>query len=193
MLFALVGCSSNITYDEDSPYYSYLSKDNPRVTIDVKGYGDIIIELFPDVAPITVDNFIAYIEDDEYTGSTFHRVINEFMIQGGKVSDTACAIKGEFDNNGYNNPLNHYAGTIAMARTSYNNSATSQFFINEVYNNFLNDNYAAFGGVIKGFDIVSEISDVSTNTLTDAPLVDVVIKSITVDLNGYTPGERSCY
>jgi peptidyl-prolyl cis-trans isomerase B (cyclophilin B) len=191
IVLGLSGCSKSYDYDEESPYFSYLGEDNPRVSIEVEGYGIILLELFPEVAPITVDNFIAYVNDDAYSGSTFHRVIDDFMVQGGRVSNAECPIYGEFDNNGYDNPLNHYAGTIAMARTNIKNSATSQFFINEVYNDFLNDNYAAFGGVIEGFEIVQEISEVLTNS-SDVPMKTITINSITIDLNGYEPGDRVC-
>lgn len=182
----------DITYESDLPYASYLSENNPLVMISIADYGDIFVELFPEVAQITVDNFIAYIQSNAYEGSTFHRVIDDFMIQGGIVSNTACAITGEFGNNGIFNNLNHYPGVIAMARTGFPNSATSQFFINEVYNSFLNNNYASFGGVVLGFDIVEAISEVST-TMIDEPVDDVIIDSVSIQLRGYEPNNRTCH
>lgn len=194
--FMLSSCQNDdmisVTYDENLSYEAYFKDDNPLVKISVQNYGDIYIELFKDVAPITVDNFIAYISDNAFDGSPFHRVIDNFMIQGGVVDDKQCAIVGEFSSNGINNPISHEAGVIAMARTSILNSATSQFFINEVNNSFLNGQYAAFGGVVSGFDIVRSIANVQTN-LNDQPLTPVVMTSIEIDLRGYEPSARTCY
>lgn len=192
----LIGCQGDaalsVTYDEDLSYASYFKDDNPLIKISVKDYGDLFVELFKDVAPITVDNFIAYIQDNAFENSTFHRVINNFMIQGGIVEDTQCSILGEFQSNGITNPLAHQPGVIAMARTSNMNSATSQFFINEVNNNYLNGQYASFGGLVSGFDVLSAISEVSTNS-NDQPMTPVVITSIIIDLRGYEPSPRTCY
>ena len=182
----------DVIYDTGLDYDTYLSDANPLVKMTIQDYGDIYIELFPQVAKITVDNFIAYIESNAYVGSTFHRVINNFMIQGGIVDDTACAIIGEFSSNGVTNSLSHYPGVIAMARTGFPNSATSQFFINDVYNAFLTPNYAAFGGVVFGFDIVEQISEVSTNSI-DMPYENVIIDSVSIDYRGYEPSPRECH
>ena len=196
LMTMLIGCQDedtlSVTYDDDLPYASYFKEDNPLIKISVKDHGDMYIELFKDVAPITVDNFIAYIQDNAFESSTFHRVIDNFMIQGGIVSDTTCSIVGEFQSNGITNPLQHQPGVIAMARTSNMNSATSQFFINEVNNAYLNGQYAAFGGLVSGFDVLASISDVSTN-VNDLPLTPVVMTSIVIDLRGYEPSPRTCY
>jgi peptidyl-prolyl cis-trans isomerase B (cyclophilin B) len=190
----IAGCKEEepLVYETDLDYSSYLNETNPLVKIDVKDYGTIYVELFPSIAPITVDNFIAYVQRGSYSGSTFHRIIDGFMIQGGMVNDTSCQIKGEFTSNGFSNDLPHYKGVIAMARTSDPNSATSQFFINDGYSNWLDGQYASFGGVVDGIEVVEAISAVATNA-SDAPLSDVTINSISVDLRGYEPGERICY
>jgi len=189
----LAGCQTN---EEDIdlttlPYYSYLSEDNPVVTIKIKSYGEIKLQLFPDVAENTVNNFISYIEEGSYSRSTFHRIIEDFMIQGGIVSDTGCTIKGEFTANGERNSLSHDRGVISMARTYVNNSATSQFFIVHKDSDFLDGSYAAFGGMISGFNILDELAQVSTDG-SDVPNINIVIRKISVDLNGYSTGDVIC-
>jgi peptidyl-prolyl cis-trans isomerase B (cyclophilin B) len=194
LMLTLSGCASGNAEEVDVttlPYASYLSDTNPVVTITVKNVGEMKLQLFPDVAKNTVDNFINYIQDKSYSGSTFHRIIEDFMIQGGIVSDTNCSIEGEFLSNGISNNLSHYRGVISMARTSVKDSATSQFFIVHKDSTFLNGNYAAFGGLISGFNILDELAGVTTG-YADAPTNEVVIKSITVDLNGYEPGDVIC-
>jgi peptidyl-prolyl cis-trans isomerase B (cyclophilin B) len=173
------------------PYYAYLSTDNPVITITVEGYGDMRLQLFPDVAKNTVDNFINYIQSESYNGSTFHRIIEGFMIQGGIVSQLNCAIQGEFSSNGITNDLSHLRGVISMARTAVKDSATSQFFIVHQDSTYLDGNYAAFGALISGFDILDELADVTTG-ISDNPLETVVISSITIDLNEYEVGQVSC-
>jgi len=173
------------------PYYEYLSEANPVVTITVKDVGVLTLQLFPDVAKNTVDNFISYIEDEQYTLSTFHRIIEGFMIQGGIVSETSCSIEGEFTSNGVENDLSHYRGVLSMARTSIPNSATSQFFIVHEDSFFLDGNYATYGGLTSGFNILDYLASVGTSS-SDAPLADVVIESITVELNGYIPTPVVC-
>ena len=197
LLFVLMltGCGAQGA-DEDIdlttlPYSSYLSDDNPVVTINVKNVGVMKLQLFPDLAENTVNNFITYIQNKDYSGSTFHRVIEDFMIQGGKIENTACAIKGDFTSNGVSNNLSHYRGVISMARTTVKNSATSQFFIVHDDSSFLNGSYAGFGGLVSGFAILDEIAAVSTG-YADAPDDEVIIKSITVDLNGYSVGDVIC-
>ncbi len=149
------------------------------------------LELYPDVARNTVDNFIKYIQANDYADSTFHRVISGFMIQGGIIDSTNCSIKGEFSKNGVTNDLSHVRGVISMARTSVMNSATSQFFIVHADSAFLDVNYASFGMLLTGFDILDLIAIQETNA-GDAPTEDIVIESITVELNGYTPGTVIC-
>ena len=195
MLFTMIGCAQNQTEETEDlsglPYAEYLSKNNPVVTITVKDMGTIRIQLFPEVAQNTVNNFIRYIQTGSYTGSSFHRVIEDFMIQGGIVSQTNCSIRGEFPSNGITNDLKHHRGVISMARTSINNSATSQFFIVHQNSFFLDPNYASFGGVISGFDVLDQIASVQT-TLTDAPVNSIIIENITVNLNGYTVAQVNC-
>lgn len=173
------------------PYYAYLSADNPVITITVEGYGDMRLQLFPDVAKNTVDNFINYIQSESYNGSTFHRIIEGFMIQGGIVSQLNCSIQGEFSSNGITNDLSHLRGVISMARTSVKDSATSQFFIVHQDSVYLDGNYAAFGALISGFDILDELAGVTTG-VSDNPLETVVISGITIDLKEYEVGQVSC-
>ena len=197
LVLTLTGCGTNSNSTEADidlsglPYYSYLSDTNPVVTITIKDIGEMQLQLFPDVAENTVNNFINYIQDRSYSSSTLHRIIEDFMIQGGIVSNTGCPIKGEFSSNGVANDLSHYRGVISMARTSVKDSATSQFFIVHDNSSFLDGNYAAFGGLISGFDILDHLASVSTGN-GDAPIDEVVIKSITIELNGYTVDEVAC-
>jgi len=155
-------------------------------------FGDIVINLYPEQAPITVDNFIGYVEEDFYDGLVFHRVIEDFMIQAGAYDDelnfqdpTSDPIVNESDNG-----LSNERGTIAMARTTNPDSATSQFFINHVDNLFLDRanaqdgfGYCVFGEVLTGMDVVDAIAQVpthSTNGLDDVPAEPVIIESATV-------------
>jgi peptidyl-prolyl cis-trans isomerase B (cyclophilin B) len=172
-------------------YFSYLDEFNPVVHIKVEGIGTMSLQLFPDVAKNTVDNFIKYIEDGEYNGSRFHRIINDFMIQGGIVENTACSIVGEFSNNGITNDVSHTRGALSMARTSVMDSATSQFFIVHEDSLYLDNQYATFGGLVNGFDVLDYIATL-TRTNTDVPLRDVIIESITIDYNGYVASDRTC-
>ncbi|HHV33907.1 MAG TPA: hypothetical protein GXX71_04355 [Acholeplasma sp.] len=167
-------------------YYSYLSENNPVVTIKVLNFGEMKLELFPEVAPNTVNNFLKYVENNKYTGSSFHRVIKDFMIQGGHVGVPYGNIKGDFSSNGVTNNLRHYRGVISMARTMVPDSATSQFFIVHKTSPHLNGNYASFGGLISGFDVLDQIANLQTD-YNDRPLTNVVIESVTVELNGYEP------
>ena len=162
------------------------------VLIKVKNYGDIVIVLRGDVAPKTVENFKNLVADGFYNGTVFHRVIEDFMIQGGgyeSVSGTlvhksADNIKGEFTINGHANNLRHYRGVISMARSKSNNSASSQFFIvheTNVKSLSLDGSYAAFGYVIAGMDVVDTIAtcDVAGDANAPKPIEDVVIESMT--------------
>ncbi len=165
------------------------SKGGNPVVIMSTSMGDIKIELYPDKAPETVKNFLSYVNDKFYDGTIFHRVIPGFMIQGGgftpdmKQKPTKAPIKNEADNG-----LKNETGTIAMARTSVVDSATSQFFINLVDNDFLNHGsrdfgYAVFGKVIEGMDVVRKIAGVKTSNrgpFQDIPVEPVVIKSVRV-------------
>ena len=159
------------------------------VVIDVKDYGKITVELYPDIAPITVKNFKKLVNEKFYDGLIFHRVMENFMIQGGcpdgngtggytDANGNKVTIKGEFSSNGVKNTLAHTAGVISMARSSLPNSASSQFFICHANAPHLNGDYAAFGKVTEGMDVVDAIAKVETNS-SDKPLTDVVISSIT--------------
>ncbi len=170
------------------PYFEYLNDNNPVVIIKVKEYGEMKLQLFPEVAPNTVNNFLKYIEEEAYNNSGFHRIIKDFMIQGGIVKNTKNPIKGDFTSNGVTNPLKHYKGVISMARTNVANSATSQFFIVHKTSPHLDNNYASFGGLIDGFDVLDLIANAKTDYY-DQPTTKVVIESITVILNGYEPNE----
>lgn len=137
--------------------------DNPKVEIIVKDYGSITVELDRENAPITVDNFINLVESKFYDNLTFHRIIEGFMIQGGDpnkdgTGGSSKTIKGEFTANGVNNKISHTRGTISMARSSDYDSASSQFFIMHEDNTYLDGNYAAFGKVISGMDVVDKIA-----------------------------------
>ena len=174
------------------PYNEYLSDTNPVITFTVKDVGAMTLQLFPDVAQNSVNNMIQYITNGDYTNSEFHRIIEDFMIQGGIVENTNCAIDGEFSSNGITNDLEHYRGVLSMARTSVKNSATSQFFIVHKTTASLNGEYAAFGGLVSGFNVLDFLAVQSTNPDNDSPFRDFIIESITVELNGYTPSTAIC-
>ena len=152
--------------------------------IEVEKFGMIEVELYQDLAPITVDNFVKLVNKGFYNGLTFHRIIRGFMIQGGcpKGNGTGgpgYSIKGEFSANGVNNPIKHERGVISMARAMDPNSAGSQFFIMHQNAPHLDGQYSAFGKVTKGIEVVDAITSVQTNYF-DAPLQKVVIKSIKI-------------
>ena len=168
----LLSCSSATVSAEETNF----------VMITVKDYGEMIVELYPDVAPITVKNFKKLVSEGFYDGLIFHRVIEGFMIQGGgftekNVHKEADSIKGEFSANGVENNLKHTRGVISMARTNDKNSASSQFFICQENYDYGNGNYAAFGKVVSGIKVVDAIAAVATN-YNDKPLTPVVIESI---------------
>ena len=154
-------------------------KQTNMVEIRVKDYGSIVIELYPDVAPITVQNFKDLISDGFYEGSLFHRVIEDFMIQGGASAkgERADTIYGEFTANGFINRLSHTRGVISMARANAVNSASSQFFIVHEDSLHLDGYYAAFGRVISGMEVVDAIAAVDTDS-SDRPETDVIIEKI---------------
>lgn len=157
-------------------------KETDYVIITVENYGKIAVRLFPEVAPATVKNFKKLVSDKFYDGLIFHRVIEDFMIQGGGMDKDyyqkdADKIKGEFTSNGFENNLMHVRGVISMARTSEPNSASSQFFIMHKDSSHLDGEYAAFGYTVAGLDVVDAIATVATN-YNDYPKTDVVITSI---------------
>lgn len=150
-----------------------------KVEMKIKDYGVIKLLIENNDAPITVENFINLVKENHYTNSTFHRVIDGFMIQGGIIEVKSEEIKGEFLSNGVKNSLKHERGIISMARTNIPNSATSQFFIMHKNAPHLDGNYASFGKVIEGIDVVDKIASVDTD-MYDKPLSDVVIEYIKV-------------
>jgi peptidyl-prolyl cis-trans isomerase B (cyclophilin B) len=164
-------------------YTKYLNDTNPRVSSDMGNYGVMELQLFPSVAPITVENFLKLVEEKFYDGLIFHRVIKDFLIQGGDPTGTGMGgskekIKGEFMQNGVKNTLEHTTAVISMARSQNPNSASSQFFICHVNTPHLDGGYAAFGVVVEGLETVDKIANVKTDGR-DKPVEDVRIKSIT--------------
>ena len=161
----------------------------PIATMDIKDYGQVTLELYPEMAPNTVNNFITLANEGFYDGLTFHRVIEGFMIQGGDpegqgTGGPGYSITGEFKENGYEtNELPHTTGVISMARAYDPNSAGSQFFIMVEDAPHLDGKYAAFGKVIEGLDIIEAIQYVETNS-NDKPINGVIIESIRVDIQG---------
>ena len=163
---------------------------NPIVTIEMENGNIMKAELYPEIAPNTVKNFISLINKDYYAGIKFHRVIPGFMIQVGCPQGTGTggpgySIKGEFTNNGFENNLKHEKGVLSMARTMDPNSAGSQIFIMVEYSPHLDREYAAFGKVIEGLEEVDRIVSVKRDH-SDKPLEDQTIKTITVDTFGET-------
>ena len=166
---------------------------NPIVTIEMEDGGKITVELYPEVAPNTVNNFISLVTKGFYDGLIFHRVIPGFMIQGGCPDGTGMGgpgycIKGEFFFNGIKNDLRHKRGVLSMARSSSPNSAGSQFFIMHQDAKHLDGQYAAFGKVTSGLDVVDAIAKVKTGR-NDRPVEDQKIASITVERNGASLAE----
>ncbi|MBQ6603753.1 MAG: peptidylprolyl isomerase [Eubacterium sp.] len=170
---------------------------NPVVTITMEDGKVIKLELYPDVAPNTVNNFISLVKKGFYNGLIFHRVINGFMIQGGCPEGTGYggpdySIKGEFLSNNFKNTLKHEPGVISMARSMHPDSAGSQFFIMHKAAPHLDGDYAAFGKVIEGMDNVNAIAEVRTN-YADKPLTNQVMKTVEVETFGVDyPEPETC-
>ena len=161
---------------------------NPIVTITMENGDVMTAELYPDIAPNTVNNFISLIKDGYYDGLIFHRVIPGFMIQGGCPDGTGMSgpgycIEGEFSRNGFANDLSHTSGVLSMARAMDPDSAGSQFFIMHEDSPFLDGEYAAFGKLTNGLDIVDKIVNTQTGS-NDRPIKEQKIKAITVDTAG---------
>lgn len=161
---------------------------NPIVTIEMNDGKIIKAELYPEIAPNTVNNFVSLINSGYYNGICFHRVISGFMIQGGDPLGTGTggpgySIKGEFSDNGFKNDLKHTRGVLSMARTMAPNSAGSQFFIMHEDAPYLDGKYAGFGKVIEGLDVVDDIANCETDW-GDRPVEDKVMKRVTVDTFG---------
>ncbi len=155
-----------------------------KAIIEMENGGSMTLELYPETAPITVENFVKLAKEGFYNGLIFHRVIAGFMIQGGDPQGTGMGgpgyqIKGEFAANGVKNPLKHTRGVISMARSMMPNSAGSQFFIMHQNAPHLDGQYAAFGKLTDGFDVLDRIAGVATN-FNDKPLKEQKMKSVTI-------------
>ncbi|MCR5633933.1 MAG: peptidylprolyl isomerase [Lachnospiraceae bacterium] len=170
---------------------------NPVVTIEMEDGSVMKAELYPEIAPNTVNNFISLIKKGFYDGVIFHRVINGFMLQGGDPDGNGTggpdySIKGEFASNGFKNDLKHEPGVLSMARTMMPNSAGSQFFIMHKTSPHLDGEYAAFGKVTEGMDVVEKIATVETD-FRDKPLKDQKMVKVTVDTFGVDYPEPEKY
>lgn len=184
IVVSLVGCSSSKTTEKTKKTKTL--KGNYQVEIKIKDYGTIYAEIDADTAPITVTNFVNLCKNHFYDGLTFHRIIKDFMIQGGDPNGDGTGgsdetIKGEFTDNGVENPLKHTRGALSMARSQDNDSASSQFFIVQSDSTYLDGQYAVFGYVYEGMDIVDKICDdvqVEDNNGTVAKENQPVIESI---------------
>lgn len=201
LVFILSGCgmqeenggsatNNNVKQSNSNTGYPADVKERPVVTMKMEDGQAIVLELFPEAAPNTVANFISLIEKGFYDGLIFHRVIPGFMIQGGDPSGNGTggpgySINGEFKSNGFEvNTVKHDRGVLSMARTNDPNSASSQFFIMVQESSQLDGQYAAFGKVIEGMEVVDKIVSVERDNM-DKPLVDQKIESVTVDTKGY--------
>jgi len=169
------------------------SGPKPVVTIEMESGDKIVVELYPEVAPNTVNNFISLVNDGYYDGLIYHRVIDGFMIQGGcplgtGTGDPGYSIEGEFTMNGIENILRHDRGVISMARAQAPDSGGSQFFIMHADSPFLDGNYAAFGKVTSGLEVVDAIATTERDG-GDRPVAEQKMKTVTVELNGYEAAE----
>lgn len=184
--------SINYSVEGNELSMNQYNTENPVVALYIKNYGSVVIELYPDVAPNTVNNFISLVKSGFYDGNTFHRLMPGFVLQGGDPTGTGTGgpgytIKGEFTNNGFTNNLKHTKGVVSMARGSYSmDSAGSQFFIMLGDSDYLDGDYASFGKVIDGMDIVEKIekservSDASSGKLQ----TNLVLEKAVIDLKG---------
>jgi peptidyl-prolyl cis-trans isomerase B (cyclophilin B) len=197
-LSLLTGCNSkintlNINFDIDgntSEDFNYTS-DYPEVAMYLEGYGAIVMELYPDIAPNTVNNFIALVKSGFYDNNSFHRLVPGFVLQGGDPNGDGTGgpgyhIQGEFTNNNFTNNLKHTKGIISMARSTLPNSAGSQFFICLDNATNLDGDYAAFGKVIQGMDIIDSIAaNAKVSNKTTGKLVNnIIIKKALVNTKG---------
>ncbi len=205
ILFLLTGCNNNknintlgINFDIEGNESSDFNHDteNPEVAMLIEGYGAIVMELYPDIAPNTVNNFISLTKSGFYDNNTFHRLVPGFVLQGGDPTGTGSggpdySIKGEFSENDFENDLSHTKWVVSMARSNDMDSAGSQFFIMLEDTSYLDGKYAAFGKVVDGFDVINEIvenekvSDSITGKLTN----NLTIKKALVNLKGKTYDE----
>ena len=187
MLIPLAGCDKKDTStdtEETTDSTAAPSTANAvTVAMEIKDYGKITLELYPEVAPITVENFLDYVKEGFYDGLTFHRIISGFMIQGGDPTGTGYGdaslenIKGEFTSNGFENNLKHERGVISMARSRAADSASSQFFICHQAAPHLDGDYAAFGKMTDGFDVLDAVASVKTDA-NYKPTTPVVIEKM---------------
>lgn len=166
-----------------------INMENPIVKFEMEDGQEFLAELYPEIAENTVNNFISLVKDNFYDGLTFHRVIKDFMIQGGDPKGDGTGgpgyqIKGEFRANGFENNREHDKGVLSMARSFMPDSAGSQFFIMHKKSPHLDGEYAGFGRVIQGFEVIDEIANVKTD-VNDKPVDDVVIKKVSVDTKDY--------
>ena len=188
----LLGINYNISGNEAK--LDQYKTDNPVVAIYIERYGSVVMELYPDIAPNTVNNFIYLIKNGFYDGNTFHRLMTGFVLQGGDPTGSGMggpnySIMGEFSNNGFANDLKHTEGVVSMARSSSSyDSAGSQFFIMLDDDPSLDGNYAAFGKVIDGMDTVKKIEENEQVSDSDTGLLvhNLVLKKAIVDLKGKT-------
>ena len=164
-----------------------INEMNEMIKVVMENGGGFTIELMKEYAPATVENFVNLVEEGFYDGLIFHRVIDGFMIQGGCYNKnmepkTSATIKGEFYANGISNALKHERGVMSMARTDDPNSASSQFFIMQEANEYLDGNYAAFGKITKGLEVIDKIAKSETTSnemgMADVPVKPIVIKTI---------------
>ena len=188
------GCEKNLNINfniegNESTDFNY--SDNPEVAIQIDQYGAIVIELYPDIAPNTVNNFIYLVKTGFYDNNNFHRLEKGFVLQGGDPTGTGTGgpgyhIQGEFTNNNFKNELKHTKGIVSMARSTLPNSAGSQFFIMLGDNETLDGNYAAFGKVIKGMDIIEKIEKIEKvqDTKTGILKTNLKIKKALVNTKG---------
>ena len=165
--------------------------ENPVVALFIEKYGSVVIELYPDVAPNTVNNFISLVKSGFYDDNSFHRLVPGFVLQGGDPDGNGTGgpgytIKGEFSSNGFNNELKHEKGIVSMARSSDNDSAGSQFFIMLDKSDYLDGNYAAFGKVIDGYDLIEDIENAEKVADSDTGKLvnNIKIKKALIDLKG---------
>lgn len=182
-----------INYDvkENEANLDKYNTENPVVAMYIKEYGSVIMELYPDIAPNTVNNFISLIKSGFYDNNSFHRLVPGFVLQGGDPDGNGTGgpgytIKGEFTSNGFTNDLKHEKGVLSMARSSDMDSAGSQFFIMLDKSDYLDGNYATFGKVIDGFNIIEEIekNEKVADSDTGKLVHNLVIKKVLIDLKG---------
>lgn len=184
----LLGIDYNIEGNETKLEYD---TENPVVAMYIEKYGSVVIELYPDVAPNTVNNFISLVKSGFYDNNSFHRLVEGFVLQGGDPDGNGTGgpgytIKGEFTNNGFENDLKHEKGVVSMARSQDNDSAGSQFFICLGTASNLDGDYAAFGKVIDGYDVISTIenNEVVADSSSGQLKNNLVLKKALVDLKG---------